>query len=443
MKVLYVGDFRELPNWGCRATGVALAQLIAGQHEIIDSIGCEALHWTGWGQYAEPAVRYGGMLPDFLFQKAWEKRNSIGKASRLYFRLDKFVGAKHDYMHDDLGESVREFHKARLSNPRLQEIYTRLTETDAVIFNGEGTMIFATPSRRDALFNLLLLKLAHDLGVKTYFVNAMFSDCPKTGRNEGTWKAARVAFAKCTHVVCRDRFSMDYFKEMCPNVPVTTIPDALFSWQSKVQSSARGVKACSDLIVPYGFEKYLGTYDFSQPYICLGGSSSADWKLGAAVSSYTKIAKSLQSLGHPVYIVKSCTGDNFLDQVASLANLPIIPYQVPVIAGAGIVANAKLLVSGRFHPTILASLGGTPAIFFGSNSHKMRTLQKVLGYEAEREFRNVPEEDEIPQILAAARDLLQQSDALRERLLETTKTRSQQAHKVLDVIEGKPVLPIL
>ena len=51
--------------------------------------------------------------------------------------------------------------------------------------------------------------------------------------------------------------------------------------------------------------------------------------------------------------------------------------EVPILLGATVLANSKLFVSGRYHPSIMASLGGTPCIFLGSNSHKNTVVSKL------------------------------------------------------------------
>ena len=40
---------------------------------------------------------------------------------------------------------------------------------------------------------------------------------------------------------------------------------------------------------------------------------------------------------------------------------------------------AQILVGGRFHPTILAALVGTPFVAVPSNTHKMAGLMEMLG----------------------------------------------------------------
>ncbi len=442
MKIVYVGDFKGLPNWGCRATGAALAQMIESEHSIVDRIGLETLHGTGWDRYAEPPVVYRSFIPRRFFDYFWRNRNGHSRWARAYFRLSKLLGEKLTFLCEDPDESVEQFHIARKSNPRLQEIQESIESCDALVFNGEGTMIFSTPSRNDVLYNLFLIRLGTVLGKKVYFLNCMFSDCPHSQKNEKLFAATVKVLTDCTMISCRDRESYELITAAAPNANVTTIPDALFSWQSKVRHAAEAVSCSADGVLPFGYEHLLGAFDFSQPYICLSGSSSANLDSNR-VAAYCAVAKGLQSLGLPIYLVGTCDGDWFLGEVSKQTGLPLVPHHIPVMSGAGIVAGARLLVSGRFHPSIMASLGGTPTVMFGSNSHKTRSLQKVLGYEKPREFSHVPTEAEVPEIVKLAGDMLDGGLKQRQKIETVASQRCQQSQAVLDLLRGRTVTPML
>lgn len=442
MKILYVGDFRELPNWGCRSTGIALKQLLEKRHTVVASLGLETLNGTGWDSYARPDIRFGGALPRRIFAFARSRRHRHPRIASALLRLDRLFGAKHDFIVESPGQSIAQFHAARKSNPRLEEIHRLLLDCDAVVFNGEGTMILSNPVRRDVLFNLFFIALATACGKKIYFLNAMFSECPRTGLNQRTAATAGGVLAACHAVVCRDRHSADFVRRICPGAAVSTIPDALFTWKSKVEGVAALLPCDPDLALPFGFEHMIGQLDFRQPYVCISGSSSA-YLDPDPVGAYARVAQRITRLGLRTYLVCTCDGDLFLHEVGRRTGLTVIPHTIPVLAGAAIVGGARLLVSGRFHPSIMASLAGTPCIFFGSNSHKTRTLQEVLEYPTIREFSDVPRVDEDDEIEARARAILAEGETRRVTIRQTTAKRSEQAQRILDIIDGAPPVSIL
>jgi polysaccharide pyruvyl transferase WcaK-like protein len=97
-----------------------------------------------------------------------------------------------------------------------------------------------------------------------------------------------------------------------------------------------------------------------------------------------------------------------------------------LLCGA-VLAHARLFISGRYHPSILASLGGTPCIFLGSHAHKMGSLSMVLEYERHREFDAFPDDAEIAEIISTAQKYLDGGETLRARIRQVAKLRCDQA----------------
>ena len=73
--------------------------------------------------------------------------------------------------------------------------------------------------------------------------------------------------------------------------------------------------------------------------------------------------------------------------------------ETPILAAAKILSNARVYVSGRYHPAIMASLGVTPCIFMGSNSHKTLSLQELMNYEIVKEYCAIPTNEDIIEIV--------------------------------------------
>jgi polysaccharide pyruvyl transferase WcaK-like protein len=92
-----------------------------------------------------------------------------------------------------------------------------------------------------------------------------------------------------------------------------------------------------------------------------------------------------------------------------------------------VLAHARLFISGRFHASILASLGGTPCIFFASHAHKMGSLPRLLKYDLHQQFNAFPDDSEIAAIVSMARDYLGQGEALRTRIRQVMKLRCDEA----------------
>jgi len=178
MKVVYIGDGRCRVNWGARATSTALYDLVVAKHTVQSIIESDAKD----GKYTRILS-----LPPFPLSVL----KAIDKSNKGVFNFLKKVARKLklknvgliDYVVDDIDQSVKNFMAIKDKYPNLEEMYVKIKEADAVVLNGEGSFIFKTPPRRDALFFLFILKLAKQLGKKAYYLNSLISDCPKTGRN--------------------------------------------------------------------------------------------------------------------------------------------------------------------------------------------------------------------------------------------------------------------
>ena len=114
----------------------------------------------------------------------------------------------------------------------------------------------------------------------------------------------------------------------------------------------------------------------------------------------------------------------------------IVPADAPILMCGAVLAHARLFISGRYHPSIFASLGGTPCIFLGSHAHKMGSLSRVLEYEDRREFNAFPDDAEIAEIVSAARKYLDQGETLRANIRQVAKLRCDEATRLPAFLSG-------
>ena len=180
-------------------------------------------------------------------------------------------------------------------------------------------------------------------------------------------------------------------------------------------------------------------YDFTKPYICVAGSSSvglASKDSKRIISVYSNLVRKIKdAFDYKVYLVEVCEGDAFLRDVAENTETDLVPIDTPIIAAAKILANAKVFISGRYHPGILASLGGTPCVFMSSNSHKTRSLQELLKYENIIEYPVLPSDEDCDQMIKAAKEKIEYGENLRNKILNRVWELSQDAKTIADLIQ--------
>jgi hypothetical protein len=420
-KAFFVGDNRTTVNWG-RGASIALAQTLSGVFDITSRLT---------GNYFEPAEAHamsvGALLPARsarILRRLWTRNKQraawLGGAGRLLWGAD-FISENPSVSVDRLVHNVKR-------NPAFEEIYRRVSEADLLVVDGDGDIIFSNPPRRQTLFLLAMIELGLRLGKPVFLVNSMISDCPVTGRNEATLRAARTLLAGCRAVALRDPESLEYVRKEMPEANSFFIPDSLFAWRPYYSDVQRQLPHNGDFLLPHPEkDAYWGRLDFSEPYICVGGGAMAANRPDQAVQSYTRLARGLAELGLKVYLTENDAPDSFLVEVARNNGFGIIPADAPILLCGAVLANARLFISGRYHPSIFASLGGTPCIFLDSHAHKMGSLAHVLEYEDPRTFEAFPGQQTVAQILSIARDYLKQGEALRARIRRIADVRCEQA----------------
>jgi hypothetical protein len=381
MKVFVVGDNRTGVNWG-RGASIALTQLLSSSFEITGSITGDYFNLStaevGYVGTILPPEHY--WLFRYLLLKSWRRKIA------WYLKLERLFGA-HDFIAEDPRVSIDNLLAHKHRYPALERIYTQAAEADLIVLDGDGDIVFSTPPRRQTLFLLAMIELGIRLNKPVFLVNSIISDCPLTGRNETTLAAARRLLAQCKAVVLRDPESLEYAQREMAEAKSSLIPDSLFAWFSRYSSVNSHPPFDGDFLLPHPeIAEYWGRLDFSQPYICIGGGALAAGQPDKAVQCYGRLVDAISDLGYRVCLTENDGPDSFLQRVAWEKGVSIIPANAPILLCGSVLAHARLFISGRYHPSIFASLGGTPCIFLASHAHKMGSLSRVLKYDVHKEF---------------------------------------------------------
>jgi len=420
-KTLLVCDNRDTLNWGCRATSIALGQLL-NENSLLQTtsraVASREHPVLGFGQYA-----HANHLVNKLIAKSLNY-GPINAANRLF-------GGHADYIDNNPAVSVKRFLKAVAKDRILGEIKNKFEESDKVVINGEGSLIFRTPPRRDLNFQMFAIELAATLGKEVYFVNAMASECPKTPVNKEVQGYVISTLSKCTAVTNRDPVSAELLSGLGLK-DVTWHPDALFTWFDRYNDflSNCNISNYAQLfdVWPESDLFFQNWSDWPKEYICISGASRPpgvnpkNW-----IAFFSKLAARVQKeIGLPIVFIDP-SGDEFLHQVANQSNSYFIRPSSQLLIGASILGKAKAYISGRFHSSILASLSGTPCVFLGSNSHKTQSLQKVLEYPEQTVFDFSDEATNMNKLVEAIKDNITNSDEYRNRIKKTVARRSREA----------------
>ena len=405
MKIVYVGDNRNRNNYGCRATSTALSQIISKDNEIVGRV---------YGNYTNSDSKYiffRRWLPASFYKKVgrktyWKYIREVVCIFNYYLHRTQISMSKYDFVSMDLQKSINNLIKCIPANPILEECDLRKYDFDALVVNGEGSFIFSKYPWRESFVEAMLMYWAKQLGKKVYFMNAMFSGMPNEDINTKSIAALKELFESIDYIGVREDQSYEFAKKYFPNANnVKNYPDALFTWFSMVNDEfdiGTGKYITGKLGAT---DDYFLSADFTKPYICISASSSP--RVGAAPeitkNAYCKLIGELKKKTNmDIYIVHVCDGDNFLLDVAKETQTKVVSVDTPIVLAAKVLANARVYITGRYHPAILASLGGTPCVFMGSNSHKTLSVQKLLNYSNPKEYSEIPSDDDIEGIVQDA-----------------------------------------
>ncbi|HET9026472.1 MAG TPA: polysaccharide pyruvyl transferase family protein [Trueperaceae bacterium] len=427
-RVLLVSDNRDNANWGSRATTMALLELMAAaglspSDRVLDA-----------EVRSRVALADGPVAGRLLRQPALARLAVAGLARGGRTRLSLERLGVRDAVSDDPAETVRRWRRS--GREPLAEWIARVERADAVVVNGEGSMIFTTPSRLEQRFHLAVMQLAHEADVPFAYVNALVADPANGPRNAATVAATRRLLPQARLVTTRDPWSQAFLREVAPEVASVYVPDSVFAWKGRV-GRGRDLLARPEYLTPFHERPdRLGTWDFQRPYICVGGSSEAAKDPKRAAASYRRLLQALPELGYPLVVTVSSTGDAFLEELAHELGLPLVPADTNVMVATEILAHAELVVTGRYHPAILAGLGGVPGVLLGADSHKTASVQQMLGYPDIHVFAEQPTAADVSAILQRARRVLAERQRWQEAIETALALRAAEARRLTGHLES-------
>lgn len=254
----------------------------------------------------------------------------------------------------------------------VADLVATLERCEEVWVNGEGDFIFTA---RPSLYRcLVIMHMAMRIGKPVRLINSILSDPPSARRDAHVFAAVTRTLRQCASVTYRDPNSLRIHEESIADLKASWCPDALFSWAGERLTAQ-----------PFG-PGYEGVPPTSQPaltdgpYVAISGSSGQRGSRAAACRDLQNLVGGIERMGMRAIVVATDRGDHWMTTMAEQEGWPYVPARVPLATGSTILYNAAALISGRYHPSILASLYGTPCALMPSNSHKTDSLQEVLGY---------------------------------------------------------------
>ncbi len=421
MTVCLVCDNRDTLNWGCRATSMALSRVLSNDDDVTSFISRhDVTKRVGGLPRRRHRASAGGTLTSVVehrflpgVRKYVERTRGGATVPLLRMGLEALTAL--DVTTDFVDAGPQSGAQAVLDrsrhDPFFRTIVDGLAAADDVVINGEGSVIMTEIPRRDMLFQLTMVCLAVRLGKRVHFTNAMVSDDASGNRGHRAAEHVAEVLPLCDSVLLRDPISVGILAEVAPSVGAHYVPDALFTWVDHLQHGRSHEIPLA--LARGGLDGALeAALTSDRPYVAVSGGSLAVLDARRAIASYTDLVRRLQRIGVPVLLIETCGRDRFLRAVAAATRTDVLPVQVGILEGAAVLGGASLLVSGRYHPSIMATIAGVPTIGLHANSHKIESLGQVLAAADDRpRFSATPDGDEIERIVEQAQHLLDEDES--------------------------------
>lgn len=301
---------------------------------------------------------------------------------------------------------------------KIKELLGKIEASDGVIINGEGSLILSKRKRPELILYLAMLVVADKLQKKSLYINAV---CSPDYDGYIDWKLlgeAQNILQKTALFAVRDEKSFRFAKANGFGT-VRYIPEALFGWIKYLDGSRS--MPLGQMYFAYPEDDFEDdAFDFDNDYILLGGYMSYAGKFYSYENekeAYGKLIRFLQQKTRNVYLAETGGEERLLRDVSSEYDIGLIKYNVNSVMYAYLLANARLYISGRFHPSILASLGGCPCIMLSSNCHKSEGFNLYFKeYEKEKVVTDLSQNAEMEMILQRAEYYLSNNE-IRENIM--------------------------
>jgi polysaccharide pyruvyl transferase WcaK-like protein len=272
------------------------------------------------------------------------------------------------------------------------DVIAKLRETDTIVVNGEGTLHGASPPAVNLLYVAYVAK--RTLGKTVHIVNhSCYPDGTNVAKESPVFALYRKVYQEMDFIAVREPVSAKLVADM--GITATESFDCLplFVREHAAQLQRDPRQTAKTVVI---------------------GGSVAWGHTGAALAIGELIVKLHQGGLLPIVLI-GADAHMAADDVQFAATLQRVAAGHFVLVNATselewlrTIANAELLISGRFHHTIAAACLGTPFIVMESNTPKIAGLLHRLESQS---FVSVTRQGFGAELFDRARQLLAQRDA--------------------------------
>jgi hypothetical protein len=344
-------------------------------------------------------------LEPFIPQSKTARKAADALLNRLILRLpDAIPKTWSDF--DSYAQKV-------VAGKYLPELAKALQQAEVVFINGEGG-IFG--NRRESRMMLYIAYLAKRFFAKPVVLANHTAELNHPVLSE----MARQVYPLLDDVVFREAMSAEHCAEfvsgrVAPDVSFAYTPAPYEAWQRVVRQGYY-----------HHWPEHGASFDPSQPYLCLGGSSSYGQTSYDPKPGFIALCKRLRrEFGQVVLTASATTDEAIFSPIARDLDLPLIPLSTSALQAVDVLGNARAYIGGRWHGGIFALSGGTPIIPLSAETFKIHALVKQFDLETPV-FNALDLEGTEDSIIAFARKYLAEGEMLRNKLQQKAALLAQE-----------------
>lgn len=413
-RILLLGDNSRAGNWGCQGTTASLKYLINQQFPEAE---ISSIFWLsyrsdtpegGWPD-SQPSNVPSFSMSSFLRKVA--KRTGLYPIAWAIKHSIQPVPTKKKHEKDSVPRKAAEFDyaaKRMLDGEILPFESDLLKKCDAVVVNGEGSIY--PGSGRFARYPLFLMYV-----IKRYLNKpCCMVNHTVEAENEDVEDMIRLVYPLLDYVAVREPCSARELERIGFQRKIAVVPDALFAFQPQ-----------DDWAPSSALQQEI---DFEEPYICLGDSSGffhVSWDISRV---YRELIQQLQNICDQIVLIDG-NGEYtvvFRDLTQQLGIGHVTVHNCSYANLYHVFAHSQLYISGRWHPSILCAMAGTPFILLGANSHKTQGFLELFDYPSiVFDLMRLPEQ--IEEVVIEVKRILSMQDILGEMLREKSDKFAKEA----------------
>ncbi|WP_096389026.1 polysaccharide pyruvyl transferase family protein [Halopenitus persicus] len=371
---LFISDTSDGGNWGCYATSSELRAILNDRVDIVNTVFLNEINITN-REFILPSqydIRY----------IVGESINSISEENGIIRKLYNSSRNGH-HLFELLPKTASQFeHRAEkfVESGLVNDYFGNTENIDHIIINGEGSIHDSGVTKySNGSWSLLFLAYVakKKLGMKTHIINHTLEINTDRFRS-----IVNLVYPLMNSIIFRDPVSMTEYESQSKHKNGTQAADAAWLMDNDIQSKNINNFNDMNIISLWHPNKKNPKFDFTKPYICVGGGSGLQQSIDVKSKKFALLVNEMKTRFPDMNILltaASSADETFLLNVAENTETCLLKTNNNHHLTASILGHSEVYIGGRWHESIFALLGKSQLVNFSGNTFKIEALREHIG----------------------------------------------------------------